>query len=66
MMYVSILNSYRQHLAQSTSTTAHPLTVRNPPSIQQASSSSASSPILSPPGKTFGRNNNGTSKLNEQ
>lgn len=32
-------------------------------SIQQASSSSASSPILSPPGKTLGRNNNGTSKF---
>lgn len=31
-------------------------------SIQQASSSSASSPILSPQGKTIGRNNNGTSK----
>lgn len=35
------------------------------PSIQQASSSSASSPILSPPGKTLGRNNNGTSKFRQ-
>lgn len=37
--------------------------VTRTPSIQQASSSSASSPILSPPGKTLGRNNNGTSKF---
>lgn len=37
---------------------------RTPSAIQQqASSSSASSPILSPPGKTLGRNNNGTSKF---
>lgn len=32
--------------------------------IHQASSSSASSPVLSPSGKTIGRNNNGTSKFN--
>lgn len=38
---------------------------RTPASIQQASSSSAS-PILSPPGRTLGRNNNGTSKLHIQ
>lgn len=31
-------------------------------SIQQASSSSTTSPVLSPPGKTFGKNSNGTSE----
>lgn len=39
---------------------------RTPSAVQQqASSSSASSPILSPPGKTLGRNNNGTSKFKQ-
>lgn len=52
----------RQHFAQSTTASAHLLSARNQPLIQQASSSSASSPVLSPPGKTLGRNNNGTSK----
>lgn len=50
VIFGPILIANRQHL------------VRNPPSIQQASSSSASSPVLSPPGKTLGRNHNGTSK----
>lgn len=49
------------HLQQTSA--AHFGAARTSSSIQHASSSSASSPILSPPGKTLGRNSNGTSKL---
>lgn len=51
------------HHLHAQQTSAHFGSARISASIQQASSSSAS-PILSPPGKTLGRNNNGTSKFN--
>lgn len=53
---------HQSHLHAQQTSSAHFGATRTP-SIQQASSSSASSPILSPPGKTLGRNNNGTSKF---
>lgn len=64
----AISASHAKHLQQPPqSSTCFLGTPRTTSSIQQAASSSAaSSPLLSPPGKTIGRNNNGTSKLNAQ
>lgn len=66
---VSLTSSHSKHLLHQhhaliqtpQSSTTLSASVRSS-SIQQASSSSTSSPLLSPPGKTIGRNNNGTSE----